>query len=447
MGALDRIRGRRLPEVSEYRAPTVATQATRYQAPGRPMVPQGNAEQAVRWGYYANTFVFACAKAIAQDLSRMAIRVGDPDTGDHDPRHPLVAHLGPPPGGPNPATSARKLLAWSAVQWLITGRIGWEVETGSRGQPRAAWPLPASRLKAIPSQGGTGYFDAFEFGPEHNPTRLPADRVFYTWDPSPDDWREPESRLQAMRLDVSVAVMSDRYDYAFLRNDARPAAVVVHEAFATADERRAWRDQFRARHEGPDAANRLAFAETEGGEGGVAGALDVKVLGFSQRDAQSIERYASKVRAICVGMGVPLSRLGDASGRTFSNADAEGVFYWQNTIWPLALDFADAMSIQLLPRYGRPGNGAVFFDWTSVPALNAGRNIAQASVKDLLDADVIDWQEARTLVGVGRRDPDDRPDNGTQSSPTVMFGQPPAAIDPGAQGDPGADPFGDAGQP
>lgn len=398
----------RVPAISEVRLPvparrdpTAATNPTGFQSRGMPMVHTWDAWQAFQYGYLANTFVYACIRAIAEDISRLPIRVGDPTTGEFDTKHPLAVHLGPPPGGPNPATAARKLVAWSVVQWLVTGRIGWEIETGSTNVPLAYWPLPATHLKPIPSEGGASYFTGYEFGRGRDPKRLAADRVFYTWDPSPDDWRQAESRLQAMRLDISVAVMQDRYDYAFLKNDSRPAAIVVHEAFAARDEREAFRRQFRSRHEGPDNAGRVAFAEAEGTEGGKIGdALDVKVLGFSQKDSQAIQRYDSKLRAITVGLGVPLSRLGDASGRTFSNADAEGEFYWRDTILPKLLDLADAFTMQLLPRYGRAGDGAVFFDTSGVEALQESGNVAPIQPADLIAAGAATRNELRQLAGL-----------------------------------------------
>lgn len=399
----------RVPAISEVRLPvlarrdpTAATNPTGFQPRGMPMVHTWDAWQAFQYGYLANTFVYACIRAIAEDISRLPIRVGDPTTGEFDTKHPLAVHLGPPPGGPNPATAARKLVAWSVVQWLVTGRIGWEIETGSTNVPLAYWPLPATHLKPIPSEGGASYFTGYEFGRGRDPKRLAADRVFYTWDPSPDDWRQAESRLQAMRLDISVAVMQDRYDYAFLKNDSRPAAIVVHEAFAARDEREAFRRQFRSRHEGPDNAGRVAFAEAEGTEGGKIGdALDVKVLGFSQKDSQAIQRYDSKLRAITVGLGVPLSRLGDASGRTFSNADAEGEFYWRNTILPKLLDLADAFTMQLLPRYGRAGDGAVFFDTSGVAALQEAAGFQAVGLPALIESGVLTRNEARAMLGQG----------------------------------------------
>jgi HK97 family phage portal protein len=393
-----------LPAPVERRDPSGATMPVKWHSPGQPMVPEWDAENAFRWGYYANVFVYACARAIASDLSRLPFRVGDPDTNTWNPAHPMAVHLSPPPGGPNPVTSARKLFAWSIIQYLITGRLGWEIETGSSDRPLAYWPLPSSMLRAIPSEGGASYFKSFEFGIPHDPKMLRPDQVFYTWEPSGTDWRQPESRLQASRLDVSVAVMQDRYDYAFLKNDARPAAIVVHERFALKEERDAWRAQFRANHQGPDNAGRAAFVETDGGDAGVAGSLDIKSLGLNQKDAEFIKRYDQKIRGIIIGFGVPMSRLGDSSQRTFSNAGEEMHSYWENTLLPIALDLADAMNMQLLPRYGTRNGGVGYFDTSGVAALKQGQNIAPITAGDLVGQGIASKNEGRAIVGLGRHD-------------------------------------------
>lgn len=400
--------------VIERRDPSAATTPLQFLSPSWPMVPEWDAETAVRWGYLANTFVYRCVQVIARNLAELKFRAGrDPDRPtEYDVSAPLARLLGPPPQGPNPATSARQLWANAVTQYLVTGRFGWEMEkpqgvTGTDWAPVALYPLPSSSLRAVPSSGGSQWFSSFEYGPAHAPTKLSRDRVLYHWQPSLTDWREPESALQAARLDVSVAVMQDRYDHAFLRNDARPAAVVVHEVFADAEERDAWRRQFESRHRGPDSAGKVAFAEMEGGDGDVSKSLLIETLGLSQRDAEFAKRYESKIRAICVAFGVPLTLLGDASGRTFSNASEEVRVFWEQTMLPLLADFADAVNIQLAPRLG-PEVG--WFDLSTVEVLRHRVDPITASVgaPTLVQAQLMTINEARSDYGLPPVDDGDR---------------------------------------
>ncbi len=389
--------------VLERRDPTAATLPSGYSGPQQAMTPEWNAEQAIRLAYYANVFAYAAVRAIATDLSALPFRVGDPLTNEYDPSHPMAVHFSPPPKGPNPVTSARKLLAWSIAQRIVTGRIGWEIETGAGDRPIAYWPLTSRYLEAFPSKGGARYFGSFKYGPPNDRRNLPADRVFYDWNPSADDWRQPESAFQAARLDLSVAVRQDIYDDAFLKNNAQPASLVVHQRFAKIDERSAFREQFESRFQGERNAGRTAFVEGEG-DGSLADAIHIEALGLSQRDGEFIARYDQKIRGILVALGVPMSRLGDATGRTFSNAGQEWTNYWTGTLLPIAYDFADAMNIQLLERYGGRAKGVGYFDVTGVAALQEAAAFQQVGLPALVDSGVLTRDEARAKFGVGPMD-------------------------------------------
>jgi phage portal protein BeeE len=194
----------------------------------------------------------------------------------------------------------------------------------------------------------------------------------YDWIPSQTDIREPESPLQGARYDISILVSQDRYDYAFLRNDARPATVIVHEQFAERDEREAFRQQFLMEHRGPDNAGKPIFVEASPGDEEINRTFHIEQLGLSQKDAMFIPRMEAKIRAVCVALGTPLSILGDASGRTFNNAGQEYRNWWEGTLLPLMDDLSDAVNMRLAPRLG-PEVG--WFDTSHVAALKAENKI------------------------------------------------------------------------
>lgn len=388
----------RVMDAREVRDPSAATNPVVYQSPGHPMVPRWDAHNALSFGFYANTFVYRCVQCIAEDISGLPFRVGaDPDKPlDFDTKNPLAKMLGPPPYGPNLTTSARQLWAWTIAQYIVTGRFGWELELGAGDIPVALWPLPAPYLKPVPSESGARYFDRFIFGRSGEERKLTRDQVFYHWKPRQDDWRQPESVLDAARLDISVAVMQDRYDYAFLANDSRPAAIVVYEGFETQAEDEAFKRQFGSQFRGPENAGKAAFVEADrDGSGSITGAIDVKTLGLSQKDSRSIERYSAKLRAICVAFGVPLTRLGDSSERTFSNAGEETHSYWTGLI-PRVLDVADAVNIRLAPLFG---DNVGWFDLSRVEALKPQKRYTIQEGVELYKVGAITGDELRDIAG------------------------------------------------
>lgn len=389
----------RAPAQVERRDPKAATTSLRYLNPGNAQPPDWDAKKAFQVAYYMSVVVYACTRLHANTLSRLPFRVGaDPDKPtDFDPKHPLALLLGPPPGGPAPKLSARRLWAWTTAQRIVTGRNAWEIEFATNGVPAALWPLPSSHLTPVPTQRGTDWFSAFEFGRPGNKRRLPTDQVVYDWDPAGDDFRQPESALQAAGLAISVDVMQSKYDYAFLRNDARPAAIVVTEEFEDEDSYRAFKDQWNATHRGPDNAGSLAFVEATGGDSGVTGAVDVKILGFSPKDAQAAQRHAAAMERAAMALGTPWSLL-DASGRTFSNAGQEWTNWCHTRLLPLIADFQDMVNMQLAPLYG-PNVG--WFDLSSLGIETPVEpNTAKVGAPSLVQAQLMTIDEARADYGL-----------------------------------------------
>lgn len=382
----------------ERRDPTAGTVNTSYTGLGAPMLPEWDAAAAIRSAYYANIFVYRCVQVRARALAALPFRVGADPTRpkDYDPKAPLAQLLGPPPGGPNKTTTARRLWAWTLAQKIVSGRYAWEVETDQRDRPVGLWPLPTSQLKPIPSKGGARYFDGFKFGSGTNVKTLQPEQVVYAWNPSQHDWRQPESALQAARLDISIAVMQNRYDFAFLKNDARPAAVVVTREFEDDDAFQQFKDQMLGEHRGPDNTGKLAFIEDTSDSDSVLGSIEIHQLGLSQTDAAFIQREQQKISAICMALGVPMSKLGDASRRTFNNAGQETLNFETDTVIPDAHDLEDEINLTLAPLMG---DGLVgWFDLSSLAA-SQSRRFTQVGLVDAYKAEIITQEEARAEIG------------------------------------------------
>jgi phage portal protein BeeE len=198
----------------------------------------------------------------------------------------------------------------------------------------------------------------------------------------------------AARYDISILTMQDRYDYAFLRNDARPATVVVHEEFAERSEREAFRSQFLQEHRGVDNAGKPIFVEATPGDEELNRTFHIEQLGLSQKDAEFIARGTQKIDAVCIAMGTPLSILGNASGRTFDNAGQEYANWWEGTVIPLMDEFEDAVNMQVAPRLGKEVG---WFDVSHVAALKKQSKIVSlgAAATTFIDKKVLKINEVR----------------------------------------------------
>lgn len=396
-------------EGADQRDPRAATEALRWVSPGAPMVPEWDADQAIRYGYIANVIAFRCVQIVANTIAALPFRAGRDipelaQVGDPNPGARLAQLLGPTPGGPAPQLPARKLWAWSVAQRMVTGRWAWELELADRtkGEIVNIWPLAVVNFKAIPTTSGAAWWAGFTYGRPDDPKSLTPDQCFYAWDPSLTDFRQPESAMQASRYDLSLAVMGDRHSLSFLRNGAVPATVVTTTPFPDKAARARFRRQWDAQYRGPDNAGRTAFHEATGeggdGTGDIGRAIDVKVLGLSAKDQQFVEQHQASLERVAMGLGVPWSRL-DSSGRTFDNASAEDILFWEQTILPKATTYGDEINMGLAPRLG---SELGWFDLSKVRALTMKQDpvTAQVGAPTMVQSQLMWINEARADYGL-----------------------------------------------
>jgi HK97 family phage portal protein len=390
------------PEVVQRRDPSAATRQLQVTSPGLAQVPEWDADRAFRFGYLANVVAYRCIQITANAIANVPIVTGTKrGVASTTQTSPLAKLLGPPPGGPAPKLSARKLLRWTIAQQIVTGRRAWEIETSDSradGTPAAFWPLVSARLDAEPSTQGVEWFRVFRYGRHGDKRTLKPDQVFYGWDPSGTDFRQAESPLQAARFDLSLVGMADRYSISFLQNNAVPATVVTTDAFGDDDHRRRFREQWLSEFAGVDNAGRTRFHEAGEGDGPVGEAIDIKVLGLSQRDAQLAQMRKDALMEVAIALGTPWSKL-DASGRTFDNAEVEDRTWWEDRLEPLMSDLEDDINMQLAPRLG---SEVCWFDRSTVRALKrkAVPITQEVGAPSLVQAQLMWVNEAREDYGL-----------------------------------------------
>lgn len=362
------------------RDPSAATQQVRYLGRAQPMVPEWDAETAVRKGYNESWVVARCVEIIARDVARVPFVAGADSAkpADVNPKALLARLLGPPPGGPGPKLTARRLWWWWVAQRLVTGRLAAEIESAAPGGPPVAlWPLVSAFLTAYPSAGGVDYWDRFTYGRPDQVRPLRTDQVFYDWIPSLDDFRQPYSPLQSARLDTSISVMIGRQTYSFMAGGAVPATVVITDQFADQAAKARFEHKWNATHQGVDRAGSTAFIEaTDDSDAPLSEAIHIEQLGMSAKDSKAIEAERESLEHVAMALGVPWSRL-SAAGRTYDNAAAEDEAYWESTILPILNDLGDAVNLQLAERCGTDMG---WFDLSGIRVLQTKPSKATAAV-------------------------------------------------------------------
>lgn len=409
---------RRQAPTRERRDPQAATRNPTWHGKDQPQVSEWNADQAFRYGVMANVVAFRCLQVWADAVAKYPFRAGATPPArpgmrsDHNPNARLAQLLGPPTkrvggklSGPNPEMTGRTLLAWTAAQRIATGRNAWEIEwtqAPGKGEVAALWPLPACHLEPIPtSKKSPRYFDGFRYtaDPAEYVTLSP-EQVHYGWSMSGTDVRQAVAPLQASRYAITLAVMGDRQNLAFLRNGAVPAAMVTTTEFGSDDERQAFRRGWQSEYRGPDNAGKVRFHEVDDqGEGPVSEAIDVQVLGLSNRDSQFVQAHLQSLKEIAWGLGVPWSKI-DAADRTFANADAEERIWLTERVVPFLETLADEINLRLAPVLG---SEVGWFDLSDEEALRPRPKFTATEGVQLWSAGLALAEEVREEVGL---DPD-----------------------------------------
>jgi HK97 family phage portal protein len=399
----------------ERRDPVAATRNPTYRGLDQPQVTEWNADQAFRYGVMANVVAFRCLQVWADAAAKYPFRAGatPPErpgaTADHNPNARLAQLLGPPTrrvgnrvSGPNPEMTGRQLMAWTAAQRIATGRNAWEIEwtdAPGRGQVSALWPLPACHLEPIPTAGkAPRYYRGFRYTADPaNYVDLTPEQVHYGWTMGGTDVRQPMAPLQASRYAITLAVMGDRQNLAFLKNGAVPAHIITTTEFASDDERKAFRDGWNAQYRGPDNAGKPRFHEVDDqGDGPVGEAIDIKTLGVSNRDSQFVQAHLQSLKEIAWGLGVPWSKI-DAADRTFSNAEAEERVWLLERVVPFLETLADEINLRLAPMLG---SEVGWFDLSGEEALRPKPRFTAADGVTLWSAGLATSEEVRGELGL-----------------------------------------------
>jgi hypothetical protein len=103
-------------------------------------------------------------------------------------------------------------------------------------------------------------------------------------------------------------------------------------------------------------AGRTTVVEADG--------IDVADMAANPRDAQYVEGRTQARDEILIAFGTPLSRLGDASGSTFANAEVDDLVFWDSTMISHC-----GLIARPLDRLDGDPNTFVAFDFSGVPAL------------------------------------------------------------------------------
>lgn len=323
---------------------------------GKPYHDMWDIERAYREGFQKITWVQRCIDAIAGNQSRLPIilrkdnsRDGQVLTGRRALRSPLIEIFNTKANEGENAFIFRYRLS---SQLLMSSRGAFiEKVKGRDGRLIGLNLLPPQFTAPIPDPKKfvAGYEVKMPTG--QNIILKPED-VLWIRRPHPLDPYLSLTPMESAGIAIEIENLAKVYNRNYLINDGRPGGILVVKGEIDDDDKDELRNRFRGNI--GRAGHTTVISSDEG--------VDYVDTSASPRDAAYVQMRQIQKEEILAAFGVPESVIGNASGRTFSNAAEEHRVFWNETMLPhidlLARAFDELDEVNY-----------VDFDITSVPIL------------------------------------------------------------------------------
>lgn len=375
--ALNQLSGQRQfgdPEPSGAIGRVIGQNASYISASGDDVGANYSVYQRVLW-------IWRCIDAIATAYSRipMVVRAeGDPDgAAREDPIARLLNRR------PNTYETAVQFKYRLATQLLLSRRGAFvEVVRNGMGQVVELHLILSTNVEPIPDpiRYVSGYKVSNAAG---GSVILQPEQVLWIRNKaSLVDPYAQETPMTAAKLSADTDYLARIFNRNFLANDGRPGMIVA----------------VRGRISPQDTAKlqaRYGGGPSRAGETTVIAADDISLadMAGSPRDAQWLEAVKGSKEEILLAFGTPESALGNASGRTFDNADAEKEVWYTETIAPFADGTANAFDV--LTQQGYDDDAIVVMDWSSVDVMQRMQRVRDDKTLAEFNAGLITIDEYR----------------------------------------------------
>lgn len=274
-------------------------------------------------GYERVVWVFKAVEVISGNASRLPFKLTSGENEEVED-HPLLRVLNKQA---NPHETARAFRKRLSAQILLSKRGAFvEVTKNRGGQITRLDLLPPDRVQIVPDPDGD-YVLYYEFTRYNGEVRqIAPERIRWIREPHPIDPFSGVTPLEAAGMSVELDHLARAYNVSFINRDGRPGGILGVD---TTDLDDAELDRIESRMEpGPYAAGKIAAIGT--GPGGI----DYVDTAARPRD-MAYETTSDKAKKeILAAFGVPESLAGDASGRTWDNAEQEEFNFWQDPMLP-----------------------------------------------------------------------------------------------------------------
>lgn len=358
--ALRRMLGWRPTKETKGYSGRVSSFWRQYVVPGQPYTVDWNTDRAVREGFEVNPWIYRAVHVTASKLVgwEVVLRQGHPVKGlplDASADPTRLLHMFNVQS--NPWERAKVFRYRLYAQWLLSGRgVFVEVRRSRAGRIAMLTLLDPDMVEILPTvigenadgtkqvdpigafrvtvhDGSAPYNDLPRFDPKADFDEQPG-AVLWVRSPHPTLMFRGMAPIQAAALSADMDRAARMYNKRFMDGDGRPGGILLVKGHAENDQLEILEARVNG---GPDSAGRLTALEGDD--------LTFVDTSGSPRDTQWSDTMDRMRKEVSIAFGTPESVLGDSSGRTFDNADAEKANWLEDTVTKMADMLDDQLDI------------------------------------------------------------------------------------------------------
>jgi HK97 family phage portal protein len=350
---------------------------------GKPYRDSWDIERAYREGMQKVTWVSRCIDAVSGNQARLPIILRKDNQQDgriiRKKNDPLLDILNTQSNeGENSFIFRYRL----SSQLLMSSRgVFIEKVRGRDGGIVALHLLPPQHTSPIPDPKKfvSGYEVLMNNGFKQI---LKPEDVLWIRKPHPLDPYLSLTPMESAGIAIEIENLAKVYNRNFLLNDGRPGGLLVLRGEIDDDDKDELRNRFRGN------LNKTGSVTVVSADEGV----DFVDTSSNPRDAAYIQMRQITKEEILASFGVPESVMGNASGRTFSNAAEELRVFWMETMMPHLMLIARALDNLDEQNY-------VDFDVSNVPILILSKQERERYLLEEFNSGLISANEYRDGTG------------------------------------------------
>jgi len=358
---------------------------------GRPVWTPRDYAALAREGFAKNAVAYRAVRMIAEAAASVPwlLFEGARELAEH----PLLGLL----AKPNPLQSGVELFESAYAFLEVAGNAYLEAVTLD-GAARELYVLRPDRMKVVP--GAQGWPEAYEYSVHGGTVTFPetgeaaANPILHLKLFHPTDDHYGMSPLEAAAVSLDIHNAGSSWNKALLDNAAQPSGALIYKGpegapNLSAEQLARLKAELEERYQGAANAGRPMLLE---------GGLSWTAMSLTPQDMEFIEARHVAAREIALAFGVPPMLLGIPGDNTYSNFREANLAFWRQTVLPLVMKTANALSVWLGPRFGE--SLRLDIDLDRIEALSSEREALWSRVNA---ATFLSDDEKREAVGYGRR--------------------------------------------